>query len=467
MRAKELTTLTTKPVKNSQKSNHSLPYSFVGIQTLILGVRFNPVYWNTACLIVNSGATDPDMEGTTDYGKIAKAIGDIIGRGITIKPVDINISEYGFKPKAESGEIFFGLKGLLNVGDDVVEAICANRPYENFADFLRKVPANKSAIISLIKSGAFDNFGERKKIMAQYIWKTCDKKVKLNLQNMSSLLKRGLIPDELSKERSIYEFNRYLKDVCSSENPYEFCLTDRALQFLDTNFDFMFSSHDHKYWLDKKIWDKTYQKSMDVVREYIKNNQQEMLYQLNKMIFADDWQKYAKGSYSAWEMEVMCYYYHDHELKNVNQKRYGLSNFYELPETPIIDTIYHRKGIDIPLYKLTHICGTVIAKNKTKGDISLLTTDGVVHVWFRKEYFALFDKQISARGKDGTKHVIEKSWFNRGNMLIITGMRRGDEFIPKKYASTQGHQLYRITEVKADGSLVLQHERAKGESEDE
>ena len=76
--------------------NHSLPYSFVGIQTLVLGTRFNPVYWNTACLIVNSGATDSEMDGTTNYGKIAKAIGDITSRGIIIKPVDINISEYGF-----------------------------------------------------------------------------------------------------------------------------------------------------------------------------------------------------------------------------------------------------------------------------------------------------------------------------------------------------------------------------------
>ena len=448
--------------------NHSLPYSFVGIQTLILGTRFNPVYWNTACLIVNSGATDSEMDGTTNYGKIAKAIGDITSRGIIIKPVDINISEYGFKPKADSGEIFFGLKGLLNVGDDVIDMICKNRPYVNFADFLLKVPANKQAIISLIKSGAFDTFDERKKIMAQYIWKTCDKKVRLNLQNMSTLLKRNLIPDTLKKERSVFEFNRYLKDICGKTDALEFCLDERAMRFLETNFcDAPINMHNNCYWLNKKAWDKVYQKVMDKVRDYIKDNQQEMLYQLNKMIFFDDWQKYAKGTYSAWEMEVMCYYYHDHELKNVNKLRYGLSDFNKLPEEPIVDTVIHRKGVTIPIYKLTHICGTVIAKNKTKGDISLLTTDGVVHVWFRKEYFALFDKQISARGEDGSKHVIEKSWFNRGNMLIITGMRRGDDFIPKKYASTQGHQLYRITEIKADGSLTLQYERAKGEQEDD
>ena len=446
--------------------NHSLPYSFVGIQTLILGTRYNSVYWNTACLIVNSGAVDPNAENSTDYGKIAKAIGDIIDRGIVVKPININVSEYGFKPNAESGEIYFGLKGLLNVGDEVINTICENRPYTNFADFLRKVPANKQAVISLIKSGAFDNFDERKKIMAQYIWKTCDKKSRLNLQNMSTLLKMGLIPDTLKKERSIFEFNRYLKDVCGKNSSIEFCLDERAINFLNHLQNVPIVTHENHYWMDKKTWDKIYQKHMDVVRDYIKDNQQEMLYQLNKMIFSNDWQKYAKGSYSTWEMEVMCYYYHEHELKNVNKNRYGLSDFYKLPAEPIADYTINRGGTSIPIYKLTHICGTVIAKNKTKGDISLLTTDGVVHVWFRKEYFALFDKQISARREDGTKCVLEKSWFNRGSMLIITGMRRGDDFIPKKYQATQGHQLYRITEVKDDGTLALQYERAKGESEE-
>ncbi len=408
------------------------------------------------------------MEGTTNYGKIAKAIGDITSQGIIVKPVDINISEYGFKPKADSGEIFFGLKGLLNVGDDVIDEICKNRPYVNFADFLQKVSANKQAVISLIKSGAFDAFDERKRIMAQYIWKTCDKKSRLNLQNMATLLKMGLIPDELKQERSVFEFNRYLKDVCGKIDQTQFYLNARALSFLNKNFpDAPITLKNDYYQMDKKSWDKIYQRSMDTVRDYIKVNQQEMLYQLNKMVFEADWQKYAKGSYSAWEMEVMCYYYHDHELKNVDKNRYGLSDFYKLPTEPVVDYTINKKGTSIPIYKLTHICGTVIAKNKTKGDISLLTTNGVVHVWFRKEYFALFDKQISARREDGTKCVIEKSWFNRGSMLIITGMRRGDDFIPKKYQSTHGHQLYRITEVKDDGTLVLQYERAKGENEEE
>lgn len=97
----------------------------------------------------------------------------------------------------------------------------------------------------------------------------------------------------------------------------------------------------------------------------------------------------------------------------------------------------------------------------------LLTTTGVVSVKFRQEYFALFDKQTFRKNSDGTKTVIEKSWFNRGNMIMVQGIRRGDEFVTKKYASSNGHQLYHIDEVTADGSLVLRSERATGEEEED
>lgn len=79
----------------------------------------------------------------------------------------------------------------------------------------------------------------------------------------------------------------------------------------------------------------------------------------------------------------------------------------------------------------------------------------------------MFDKQTFRRNADGTKTVIEKSWFNRGNMIMVQGIRRGDEFVTKKYASSNGHQLYHIDAIAADGSLVLRSERATGEEEDD
>lgn len=425
-----------------------------------IAFKYPIIFWNTACLITDSGGSEEGGEGGNDYDKIAKALNKMKSAGINIALPDINKSQYTYEPNVEENKIYIGFRGLLNVGEDVIALIQKNRPYINFADFLNKNRFNKQVVISLIKSGVFDSFDERKKIMAQYIWKTCDKKARLNLQNMATLMKRNMLPDDLAFEKTVYEFNRYLKDVCGKQNLDYFILDIRAINFLTKNFGSLLQ--DNK--LNKKIWDKVYQKVMDKIRVYIHDNHDEMLYQLNKAAFYDDWLKYATGSYSAWEMEASCYYYHEHELAHVNMKKYNLSNFYSLPEEPIPKSFY--RGT-IPLYNLTYICGTVIAKDKSKSSISFLTTEGVVHIRFRKEYFALFDKQISQRGEDGKKKVLEKSWFNRGSMLMISGIRHGDDFIPKKYASSVGHAMYKITEVKDDGTLTLQYERAKGESEEE
>lgn len=445
--------------------NHSLPYSFVGMQTIILATQFSPVYWNAACLIVNSGAVDPEEKGQTDYGKIAKAVNDIKGRGITVAPIDINVSDYGFTPNADTNSIMFGMKGLLNVGEDVVAAIIAKRPYKSFEDFCARVKLTRSPMISLIKSGAFDQFGERKKIMAQYIFKTCDRKKRITLQNMAMLIRRDMLPESLNMQRRIFEFTRYLKDKCKNPMaPGGYLLDERAFGFLN-EYPIEFNL-EHKcgcYWLSDKEWDKVYQAEMDKVRTWMKDNQSEALYRLNKEIFADDWNKYAKGSYSSWEMEVMCFYDHEHELANVNRTRYGLTDYVDLPEEPIVESLWRGR---IPVYKLSRIYGTVIAKNKQKSQVTLLTPHGVVTIKFSKEFFAMFDRQISQKGSDGVKHVVEKSWFNRGSMLVVTGMRRGDEFVSKKYSATPGHQLYKIDEVFANGNIVLRAERAQGESED-
>ena len=50
-------------------------------------------------------------------------------------------------------------------------------------------------------------------------------------------------------------------------------------------------------------------------------------------------------------------------------------------------------------------------------------------------------------------------------MIVVTGMRSGDNFISKKYASTGGHQLYKIDSITDSGELVLKTERYKGDME--
>ena len=452
--------------------NHSLPYSFVGIQSIYFVMNFNPIYWNTACLIVNSGATDEEAGGQTDYGKIAKAIGDIIGAGIKVSLVDINKSEFGFAPDVENNRILFGLKGMLNVGDDIITAIIENRPYSSIKDFYYKVKPSKQTMISLIKGGAFDDMEDRKFAMAWYIWETCEKKSRITLQNMPSLVKYGLLPEDTEERimaRRVYEFNRYLKAITKAD-PYAYkdmySLDTRAISFLyEIDCEDLTITDNVSHFIKVKVWDKVYQKYMDVFRDWIAKDKNEILTQLNTIIFKEDWDKYAAGNISAWEMEALCFYYHEHELAHVNVNKYGIVDFDSLPTTPAVDYFFNRNGRQIPIYKTYKIIGTVISKDDAHSSITLLTTTGVVNVKFTKEYFAMFGRQISEKQEDGTKKVMEKGWFQRGVKVMCTGYRLDDMFITKTYKHTPTHQLYKIVDVNEEGDIVLQHERYGQEDE--
>ena len=451
---------------------HALAYSFIGFQTAYIATRWNPIYWDTACLVVNSGSLEEEddneydedgqpvkkKEQATDYGKIAKAIGEIINDGIQISLVDINKSDYGFKPDVKNNQILFGMKALNGVGSPIIEQIKANRPYVSFKDFLNRCPLNKTAMISLIKAGAFDKLEQdtngiepRKFIMAYYLSLTSEPKKRLNLQNFSSLINLNLIPQELSFQKRVFNFNKYLKTYKWKEGDknYYFIPHEYAINFYSNNFDpntiDMVSNGIPM--IEQKKWDKIYQKVMDAARDWLKENQEQVLNEMNQKLFQMEWDKYAKGNISAWEMSSLCFYYHEHELKNIDNRKYGIVDFNNLPIVPAVDYFFKRNGIQIPIYKLYRIAGTVIGKNDTRHSVVLLTTSGVVTVKLTRDYYAMFNRQISEVNEKGEKKVKEKGWFTRGIKLLVTGYRRDDTFVAKKYKSTGGHQLYKITEV--------------------
>jgi len=457
---------------------------------MYIATRWNPIYWNTACLIVNSGSLEEEdvfeenedgdiisnkKEKATDYAKIAKALGDIISKGIKVSLVDINKSNYSFEPDVESNEILFGMKALSNVGGPVIEQIIANRPYYNIADFMQRCPLNKTAMISLIKAGAFDKlevqWGKeahqepRKLIMAYYLSKNCDAKKRLTLQNFNGLLAHNLVPEDLELQKRTYLFTKYLK---TNKKVGKYYVFDNACEkFYNEYFDIdKLNIINGVTCILQSDWDKIYKKVMDEARTWLQNNQNEMLNKFNEMLFQEAWQKYAQGNISTWEMESLCFYYHEHELTHIDNKKYGLINFYDLPSEPIIDYVFKRNGKDIPIYKIYRIAGTVISKNDARSSISLLTVNGVVNVKFTKEYFAMAARQISERQEDGTKKITEKGWFVRGTKLLLQGYRRDDTFVAKTYSKTIGHQLYKITNLNKDGTLELQHERKGSQEED-
>lgn len=158
-------------------------------------------------------------------------------------------------------------------------------------------------------------------------------------------------------------------------------------------------------------------------------------------------------------MEALCFYYHEHELAHVNKNRYGVIDFDALPSEPIVDTYFKRNGHELPIYKIYKIVGTVIGKNDTRSSITLLTPTGVVNVKFTKDYFTMYNRQLSEVQEDGTKKVTEKGWFTRGVKLLVAGFRRDDTFVAKTYKNTGFHQLYKITAIDENGNIEITHDR--------
>ena len=384
-------------------------------------------------------------------------------QGINVELPDINKSEFTFTPDLENNSIIFGIKGINRINNDLAKSIITNRPFKSLKDFLDRIKVNKVSIINLIKSGCFDKLEKkpREEIMREYIDSISDKKSKLTLQNMAMLIRENCIPDQFKKEVHIYNFNKYLKNF---KKDIYYIFDERALNFYEKLFDMDLVSQDENdsFRIKQLDWDKIYKKQMVDIKEELKNNK-DILNDLNQKLFNEVWNKYANGNISKWEMDSVCFYYHNHELVNINKQKYNISNYHDLSEEPIVDKIWTTKdGKEIPLFQLTRICGTVIDKNKTKNIVTLLSDEGVINLKIYRTQFSKYDKQVSVKDEvTGKKTIIERSWFTRGNKLMISGLRRGDFFIPKIYKSNKTFEfpIELITSIDKEGNIEVAGER--------
>ena len=456
---------------------HALAYSFVGIQTLYLATNYPSIYWNCACLIVNAGGADlldaddinTDVEDdevkkvknkSVNYGKISAAIGESKRAGIVVLPPDINKSDLIFKPDFDRNAIIYGMKGINRIGTQLVYDIFKNRPYTSIKDFLEKIKVNKLQMIALIKAGAFDQLynDDRVKVMQDYLGSVADQKKRITLQNMQMLINKDMIPAELEFEKKLFNFNKYLKQF--KDGTY-YVLDTIAMRFYCEHYDeskleeIVIRDMEQRGIIPQTTWDNIYKKGMDPVRAWMKKNQEEILTTLNKSLVDEIWNKYAKGSLSTWEMDSLGFYYHDHELQSLKDDVYGITDIDMIPAEPEVERSFTTKdGSEIKMFKIFRIAGTVIDKDKNRSTVTLLTPSGVIAVKVWKNQFAAWDKQISERGADGVKHVVEKSWFQRGTKLIITGIRREDSFIPKKYKNTEYPLFEKIINMDDRGFIL-------------
>ncbi|HEY2549793.1 MAG TPA: DNA polymerase III subunit alpha [Streptosporangiaceae bacterium] len=136
---------------------HAAGYALISYWTAYLKANFPAEYMAG---LLTSVAGDKD--------KSALYLSECRRMGIKVLPPDVNASTAMFT--AVGDDIRFGMAAVRNVGSNVVDSIVAARTakgaFTSFADFLRKVPVNvcnKRVMESLIKAGAFDEFGDSRK----------------------------------------------------------------------------------------------------------------------------------------------------------------------------------------------------------------------------------------------------------------------------------------------------------------
>ncbi|HEX6874047.1 MAG TPA: DNA polymerase III subunit alpha [Nocardioidaceae bacterium] len=138
---------------------HSAAYGLVSYWTAYLKANYPAEYM---AAVLTSVKDDKD--------KMAIYLNECRRMKIKVLPPDVNESEANFTPVGE--DIRFGLSAIRNVGINVVDAIVAARReqgrFKDFGDFMEKVPTlvcNKRVIESLVKAGAFDSLGHKRRAL--------------------------------------------------------------------------------------------------------------------------------------------------------------------------------------------------------------------------------------------------------------------------------------------------------------
>ena len=140
-------------------NSHSAAYGVITYQTAWLKANY-PVQFMAALLTVERRDSD----------KVAEYVSDARKMDLHVLPPDINRSSSDFAVAGE--EILFGLYAIKGLGESAVLRILEEREkagaFKSLADFCSRLGnkvCNRKALESLIKSGAFDAFGERHQLI--------------------------------------------------------------------------------------------------------------------------------------------------------------------------------------------------------------------------------------------------------------------------------------------------------------
>lgn len=372
----------------------------------------------------------------------------------------------------------------------------------------KKALISKEQMINLIKSGAFDNLEPNKtrvELLEEYLHLEYPDKKALTASNLDQLINRGLISSQYDEEIRYYDFREYLRQGIKAEDgTLPFHQTDsyrvtksKKWYLLDGNSELdtqevvdaffeMFPEliqgkhwdyvdDDGKYysnaiWVEcgsnsKGSFEHIYKGKVARLFEYMRSK--ELLDAYNESLFEEIRKTHMQGTVASWEFESLAMYYSDHELSHINRDYYNVANYYELPTEPVIEDYWQKVDkdtgdvINIPKFKIEQICGVVLGKNKNKHILTLLTEYGVVNCKYQSGQFAFYDKNISITDEEtGEKKVVDASWFKRGNLLMVRGVRNGEQFRVKNYKNSLWmHSTSKIERIYDDGIVSVRDER--------
>ena len=181
--------------KYAFNKSHAACYAVVAYQTAYLKYYY-PVEFMAALM-------------TSVVDNTAKVAGYIYAcrqMNIRLLPPDVNESERGFS--VENGAIRFGLSAIKSLGRPTIAAIVnerKNAPFTTMQDFITRMfsELNKRTIENLIKSGAFDTFGNNRRQMMFVYAQLLDNAVKQSKDAISGQM--SLFDFVSEEEKTAYE----------------------------------------------------------------------------------------------------------------------------------------------------------------------------------------------------------------------------------------------------------------------
>ncbi|HVU27714.1 MAG TPA: DNA polymerase III subunit alpha [Verrucomicrobiae bacterium] len=177
--------------------SHAAAYAIVAYQTAYLKANYPVEFF---CAMMTNDMSDTE--------KLSKYIDEAREFEIEVLQPDVNESDVYFAPASGSKSIRFGLAAIKNVGEIAVESILKTRAedgkFKSLFDLCERVDTrtvNKKTLEALIKTGAFDNFGQTRATMFSQIERSLARAASIQSdkqKGQSSLF--GALEDKPSKK---------------------------------------------------------------------------------------------------------------------------------------------------------------------------------------------------------------------------------------------------------------------------